>query len=352
MIRETLRYFSGFFLPFFVLLDLHYSVAGYWLGPILAFLLIPILEQFLPRSTSNASEKLAHSVVFDVLLYCNLPIVFGVLVVGMDQYLSLQGNIWASLGCIVSTGLVLGVNGINVAHELGHRSNIGSKAAAWILLWPNFYMHFYIEHNFGHHRNVSTEKDPATARFNEHLYAFWIRSMWGSWISAWTIESELLSRKNKGFWTPYNRMLWFSFAYLLYGIFLFILNGFQGLFFGLMAGIIGILLLETVNYIEHYGLLRKTTASGHTETVKPWHSWNSDHRLGRAILYDLTRHSDHHFKSNKPYQMLQHRPEAPALPFGYPGSMLISMFPPLWFRIMNPRAMRWAEWPQPKTQPN
>jgi alkane 1-monooxygenase len=352
MIRETLRYFLGFFLPFFVFLDLHFSLAGYWLGPILAFVLVPILEQLLPRSVSNASEKFEHYFVFDVLLYLNLPIVFGVLIVGLNQFLNLQGSWWLSLGCIVSTGLVLGVNGINVAHELGHRSNIWSKGAAWLLLWPNLYMHFFIEHNLGHHRYVSTKKDPATARLNEHLYAFWIRSMWGSWISAWTIESDLLSRKNKGFWTAYNRMIWFTLSYLLYGVLLFNFGGLPALFFGILAGFIGILLLETVNYIEHYGLLRKTTASGHVETVKPWHSWNSDHRLGRAILYDLTRHSDHHFKSNRPYQMLRHRPEAPALPFGYPGSMLISMVPPLWFRIMNPRAIKWAELPKQHVNAN
>ena len=233
--------------------------------------------------------------------------------------------------------MVLGVNGINVAHELGHRSNAIAKAAAWILLWPSFYIHFFIEHNWGHHRYVSTDRDPATARFNESVYLFWFRSMWGSWLSAWSLERENLARKNRSNKSIYNRMAWFSLAYFVYAAFLVWYGDASALFYGLSSGLVGILLLETVNYIEHYGLKRRILPSGHYETVKPWHSWNSDHQLGRAVLYNLSRHSDHHYKASKPYQLLQHRPEAPSLPLGYPGSMVLSLVPPVWFKIMNPR---------------
>jgi alkane 1-monooxygenase len=337
MIREMLRYILSFLLPFLVIIDFHFKLAGFWLGPIVAFVFIPALEQALPRSTSNFKSNKNRHFFFHLLLFLNLPVVLGIASFGLNLWLNHKGVWLSGLGILISTGLVLGVNGINVAHELGHRSDWPSKIAAWILLLPSFYLHFYIEHNWGHHRYVSTERDPATARFNETIYVFWLRSIWGSWKSAWEIEKEMLGRKGRSVFSILNRMSWFSLAYLMYGLALVIFGGKSALFFGLFSGLIGILLLETVNYIEHYGLTRRKLVSGHYETVKPWHSWNSDHRLGRAVLYDLTRHSDHHYKASKPYQLLEHRPEAPALPLGYPGSMVLSLFPPLWFRTMNPR---------------
>lgn len=337
MFREMLRYILSFLVPMLVFLDLRFSILGNWLGPLVAFCLIPFLEQALPRSTSNVDETMKGQIAFDVILFLNLPVVFGILGLGLEKWLNFNGNWVAGLGILVSTGLVLGVNGINVAHELGHRSNAVSKVAAWALLWPSFYIHFFIEHNWGHHRYVSTDRDPATARLNETVYAFWFRSMWGSWLSAWALERGNLARKNRRFVSKYNRMVWFSLAYVVYTAILVWYGSTPALLFGISTGFLGILLLETVNYIEHYGLKRRLLPSGHYETVKPWHSWNSDHRLGRAVLYDLTRHSDHHFKASKPYQLLQHRPEAPALPLGYPGSMMLSLIPPIWFKIMNPR---------------
>lgn len=343
MFKEMLRYLFSFLLPTLIFLDLKYNLMGYWLGPLVAFCFIPLLEQVLPRSRANVDEEMGGRFVFDLFLLLNVPLVLGILVLGLIRWLNFEGH-WASgLGILLSTGIVLGVNGINVAHELGHRSDTKSRIAAWILLWPSFYIHFFIEHNWGHHRYVSTERDPATARFNETVYAFWLRSMWGSWRSAWVLEQEQLLRKSRRRISVYNRMLWFSLAYLLYAVGLMWYGGPWALVFGLSTGLTGILLLETVNYIEHYGLKRRLLASGHYETVKPWHSWNSDHRLGRAVLYDLTRHSDHHYKASKPYQLLQHRAEAPALPLGYPGSMVLSLVPPIWFKIMNPRIAHLAD---------
>ena len=103
------------------------------------------------------------------------------------------------------------------------------------------------------------------------------------------------------------------------------------------AGVVSFLFLETVNYIEHYGLLRLKNASGRYERVQKIHSWNSNHVVGRIILYELTRHSDHHYKSSKKYQVLESHEESPILPYGYPTSMVLAMIPPLWFRIMNKR---------------
>jgi alkane 1-monooxygenase len=106
--------------------------------------------------------------------------------------------------------------------------------------------------------------------------------------------------------------------------------------FAIGTAIVGFLLLESVNYIEHYGLVRKQLASGRYEPVTPRHSWNSNHELGRIFLYELTRHSDHHYKATRKYQVLRHMDESPQLPLGYPTSILMALVPPLWFKKMNP----------------
>ncbi|MEL6976676.1 MAG: alkane 1-monooxygenase, partial [Bacteroidota bacterium] len=205
------------------------------------------------------------------------------------------------------------------------------------LLLPSFYMHFYIEHNFGHHANAATEEDPATARYNQSVYSFWFTSVFRQYLSAWVIQRKLLSAAKKKFIDINNDMLWYTLFQLTYLVLAFFLFKTQGLLFVLGTGIIGFLLLETVNYIEHYGLRRKRLTSGRYERVRECHSWNSNHVIGRIVLYELTRHSDHHYKSSKKYQLLDYHDISPQMPYGYPTSMVLSFLPPLWFSIMNPR---------------
>lgn len=109
------------------------------------------------------------------------------------------------------------------------------------------------------------------------------------------------------------------------------------LFAFITASTFGIILLETVNYIEHYSLLRKKNTNGRYERVKRTHSWNSNHRVGQVLLFNLSRHSDHHYNGAKHYQLLKTLPESPQMPTGYPGMILLSLFPPLWFWVMNNR---------------
>ena len=123
---------------------------------------------------------------------------------------------------------------------------------------------------------------------------------------------------------------------LFAGVILFFFGWMITLYY-LYAAFIGIILLETVNYIEHYGLQRKQFAEGKFERAMPQHSWNSNHILGRLMLFELSRHSDHHYLASKKYQLLQHHDDAPQLPTGYPGSMILSLVPPVWFYLMNPR---------------
>ena len=197
-------------------------------------------------------------------------------------------------------------------------------------------MHFIVEHNRGHHKNVGTPQDPASAKLNEPVYTFWIRTVIGSFLSAWNIERNERRKQGRGVWSLGNEVIRLVVIEAAFLSVIYWIGGTNALIpFAFAAGI-GILLLETVNYIEHYGLRRRLLPNGKYERVQPWHSWNSDYPLGRIILFELTRHSDHHYKTSKKYQVLEHLDESPQLPTGYPGMMLLSLVPPVWFKVVNP----------------
>lgn len=275
--------------------------------------------------------------MFDLLLYVNFPLLF-LIVLGylyVIQFQSLQTG--ELLGLTLSTGVVVGAIGINVAHELGHRTRAFEQMLSKWMLMTALYQHFFIEHNRGHHKYVATDRDPASARFGEPVYAFWLRSITGSWRSAWHLERQRLEKSGKAFWGFHNEMLRFQIWQLLWLASIYFFIGKTALLGAIAIAVLGILLLETINYIEHYGLRRRLLPSGRPEPVTPAHSWNSDHEIGRIFLYELTRHSDHHYKATRKYQILRHLDESPQLPYGYPTSLLVALVPPLWFKLMNPR---------------
>jgi len=263
--------------------------------------------------------------------------VFGILTWALIEVSLVSLETYEIIGLVLSVGIVLGVNGINVAHELGHRLTSKERFLGKILLMPSLYMHFFIEHNFGHHLHAATKEDPATARYNQNMYSFWVTSVFRQYASAWKIQNNLLKNNNKSFFSVKNDMLWYIVIQSSYLGLIFFLFGSIGLWFAISVAVVGFLLLETVNYIEHYGLVRLKTESGRYERVKEIHSWNSNHVVGRIVLYELTRHSDHHYKSSKKYQLLECYGESPEMPFGYPTSMVIAFIPPLWFSVMNKR---------------
>jgi alkane 1-monooxygenase len=198
-------------------------------------------------------------------------------------------------------------------------------------------MHFFTEHNKGHHKRVATPEDPSSARYGEAVYAFYFRTIIFSYFSAWHIANEEVRKKGKPVFSIYNEMIQFHLVQASFiAVIFFAFGGLVTLYF-LAAAIIGILLLETVNYIEHYGLQRKATGEGKYERAMPQHSWNSDHILGRLFLFELSRHSDHHYMASRKYQVLRHHDNAPQMPTGYPGMMLLSLVPPFWFSVMNKR---------------
>lgn len=338
---KDLKYLLALTVPLSAIIGLYFK--GFWLffTPIYVFGFIPILELILKEENSNFSqnESTSRSInpIFDWLLYLNLPIVYALLSWSFIE-VSLYGfETYEFIGLVLSVGIVLGGNGINVAHELGHRQASKERFIGKALLLPSLYMHFYIEHNFGHHLHAATKEDPATARYKQSVYSFWVTSTFRQYFSAWSIQKQLLKNYNLSFFSLRNDMFWYLIIQSSYLIIVFLIFGKTALLFVVLAAISGFLLLETVNYIEHYGLLRMKKESGRYERVSEIHSWNSNHVIGRILLYELTRHSDHHFRTSKKYQVLECHDESPQLPYGYPTSMVLALLPPLWFAIMNKR---------------
>ena len=333
------KYLAAFTIPLTACIGLWLKSYWVYLTPVYAFVLIPILELALPQDPSNYSEDEITSkkinTLFDWLLYLNLPIVYTILVLVLFTVATTTLSTYEYIGLILTMGIVLGTNGINVGHELGHRQHSNERFIGKALLFPALYMHFYIEHNHGHHLHAATKEDPATARYNQNVYAFWVTSTLRQYHNAWSIQLNLLKNNHRTFLSFKNDMLWYLILQLTYLIIIYTLFGKLTLLFAISSAITGFLLLETVNYIEHYGLLRSKTKSGRYERVKAIHSWNSNHVVGRIVLYELTRHSDHHYKSSKKYQILECHEDSPQMPFGYPTSMVIALIPPLWFYIMN-----------------
>ena len=336
-----MKYLLAYSIPIISLLGIHYQGVLSYSGVLFAFVFIPFFELLLPTNEENYSEeKIKNRLknkLFDFLLYLNIPIVYGILFFTITKVSQNHLTVFELIGTTLSLGIVLGANGINVAHELGHREKLYERIFGKILLVPSHYTHFFIEHNHGHHLHVSTPNDPSTAKYNQSLYTFWWQTVSGTYLKAWEIQKKLNQIENRPFYSIKNDMFWFTIIQISYLASLYLFFGLNGFLLASFAGIVGLLLLETINYIEHYGLKRNLLPSGRFERVSEKHSWNSNHILGRIMLYELTRHSDHHFKSQKKYQILEYHDVSPQMPYGYPTSMVISFIPPLWFAVMNKR---------------
>ncbi len=340
LLYRDFKYLIAYILPLSVVFAIYQKGFFSFSGVLLGFGILPMLELFFPAWEDNLDDTEEESqlskIIFDILLYLNVPLLWSIIIYYLHTVTSYSLATYEFVGMTLSTGVICGTIGINVAHELGHRSTWYEQLMAKMLLLSAHYTHFIIEHNRGHHKNVATEIDPASARFNEPVFAFVFRSVLGSYRSAWHLENKRLQRLSLPAFHYKNEMLRFLIVHILYFVTIFLFFSWKGLLAALLIGIVGFVLLETVNYIEHYGLRRKQLPSGRYEPVQPHHSWNSNHELGRIFLYELTRHSDHHYKANRKYQILRHFNESPQLPYGYTPSMLMAWFPPLWFWRMNP----------------
>jgi alkane 1-monooxygenase len=327
----------------YILAYISFTSTGWiaWMTLAYSWILIPIAELLIRPNDNNmnvAEEAIAKKdTLYDYLLYLFVALQFVALYIFLDSLK--YGNISRvdTAARVLTMGLLCGTFGINVAHELGHRIHAGEQALAKASLLTSLYMHFFIEHNKGHHKNVATPQDPSSARYNEPVYLFYCRTIFYSYLSAWHIANDEMRKQGLPILHWKNDMLQAHIIQFLFVAIIYFSFGFVVLFYFLLAALIGILLLETVNYIEHYGLQRKPTGEGKYERAMPHHSWNSNHVIGRLMLFELSRHSDHHYLASRKYQILQHHENAPQLPTGYPGSMLLSLLPPAWFYVMNKR---------------
>lgn len=340
------KFSLAYITPLIVLFSLYTENIGSYTAVFVLFVMIPLIELFTKGSNSNLSkieeELEKENKVYDWLLYGLVPFQYLILVYFLIQVSNESLPLSYKIGATTAYGMACGILGINAAHELGHRTTKHEQFMSKLLLLTTLYMHFFIEHNRGHHKNVSTDKDPASSRYGETVYAFYVRTIIGSYSSAWHLESERLNKKHLGFWSINNEMLVYQVVQLILLVLIGLIFGITTLLFFIVGALIGILLLETVNYIEHYGLTRKKKGDTYERTM-PIHSWNSNHPLGRLILLELSRHSDHHYMASRKYQILRHFDESPQMPTGYPGMLLLSLVPPLWFKVMHQRIDRYKQ---------
>jgi alkane 1-monooxygenase len=334
---KSIQYLLAFVPAGFVAFSLFSNDIYTYSGFIFVFGFIPLLEFIFKPDHKNLNEDQINKndSIFDWILYATLPVQYIFVVLFLYRISNENLTRFEITGMILSFGILCGNFGINAAHELGHRNLKIEQLMAKLLLLSSFYTHFFIEHNRGHHKNVSTPDDPASARMNEPVYIFWFRSIFGCYVSAWRIQLKLLQKDGVSFFSKHNEMLIWNVFQLIFAFAIYYFFNINVLFYYLLASLTGILLLETVNYIEHYGLTRNWNNKGIYERVQPWHSWNSDHILGRWMMFELSRHSDHHYKASKKYHTLIYHEKSPQMPTGYPGMMLLSLIPPLWFWVMN-----------------
>jgi alkane 1-monooxygenase len=319
----------------------------YYLPLIWMFGMIQLIDLFAKPSYQviSRTEELERqgNRIYDVLLWMVLPMQYGIVAIYLLTIRNAALSVMDQIFLTVSFGMCCAIYGINVAHELGHRTNAREQWMSKLLLLSTQYMHFFIEHNFGHHKNVGLESDGATARLGENVHTFVFRSIISGYRSAWKIETERLMRLGIPFWSIKNQMIVFTLlqASFLLSIFWFFHAYVLAMY--LVGVSIGIFFLEATNYVQHYGLTRKKKENGEYEKVQLWHSWNSNYPMGRLILFELSRHSDHHDKATRKYQILQPHQDMPQLPTGYPGMILVSLFPPLFFKLMNPLVEAWKQ---------
>lgn len=300
-----------------------------WLPVVFVFVGIPVIDVIIGIDKKNPSTDQENlwkkEKVWAPILYLYALTHFFVLGFGLWLSLSLPlGFELLLLGLVV--GLYTGGLGITVGHELCHKKEFTPRLVANLLLSSVWYQHFAVEHVRGHHLLVSTPEDPASARLNENVYYFVVRSLVTSFTHALKIDPKAV----------FGGVIMSLFLTLSAAVF-----GISALVFFLIQSVVAFVLLEFVNYLEHYGLVRKKLASGRYEKVTPIHSWNSAHKFSNLLLFNLQRHSDHHALAHLPYTVLKHHDQAPQLPSGYPGMILLALIPPLWFKTMNPKVKEW-----------
>lgn len=321
---------------------------GWWLiaVPLCTWYLFSMLDAFTGLYIENADPNAGDETIFWYRLvtlvwpFLQAFMLFGILAyVGQSDHLS-TGEL---IGVFFGIGVLTGTVGINYSHELMHQKPKWERWLGDILLAMVMYSHFRSEHLLVHHRYVATPRDPVTARYNQGFHRVFPRVVWQTFASALTAEKSMLARRGASPWALANPFWRYA---ALQGLALglaYLLAGWLGVALFLFQAWIAIWQLELVNYIEHYGLTRAHLGDGKYEHVKPHHSWNAAHKASNWLLINLQRHSDHHYKPDRRFPLLQNydAKDAPQLPYGYPVMTIVAMIPPLWRRVMNPKVRDW-----------
>ena len=317
-----------------------YDTLFWFWTPLVVFVLVPIADFLVGRDTLNPSDQesreLATRPWYRTLTLLCLPLQLWNLFSGALVASSLtEPLLW--LAWLFSIGTISSVLAITVAHELIHKNAALEQLTGGMLLSTVCYGGFKIEHLRGHHVHVSTPEDASSARYGESIFTFVPKAIYRNSRNAIRLERERLQQKNLPFWSLHNEYLHWAVLSALLALSLMLIGGWLGLLFFVGQSLVAIVLLETVNYIEHYGLHRRQDEHGRYERVTHQHSWNSSYRLSNLLLFHLQRHSDHHAFPKRRYQILRHFDDSPQLPAGYPAMVVLAWLPPLWFAVMNPR---------------
>lgn len=316
-----------------------------WLTLVVWYAVLPVLDLAIGSDANNppesAVERLERDAYYRVLTFLTVPVHYAILIVAAWYVATHPLGVASFIGLTLSVGLISGL-AINTGHELGHKKTALERWLAKIVLAVVGYGHFFVEHTRGHHRDVATPEDPASARMGENIYRFALREVPGACRRAWRSEAERLARRGNSVWSLHNEVLQpLLITAVLYGVLIAWLGPILLVFLPLQAAF-GWWQLTTANFIEHYGLLRQKTADGRYERCRPEHSWNANHIATNVILFHLQRHSDHHANPTRRYQSLRNFEGLPELPSGYPAMFALACAPWIWRRVMDHRVLAWA----------
>ncbi|WP_425093069.1 alkane 1-monooxygenase [Tropicimonas sp. S265A] len=325
-------------------------LGGWWvlLTPLASWGLFSVLDAVIGEDTANADPQTAEAALVwhRAITMLWFP-VQAMLLVWLLWYVPAAAHLggWEKLGAFFGMGVASGTVGITYSHELMHQKNTSERWLADLLLSSVLYSHFRSEHLLVHHRYIGTPRDPVTARYNEGFHRFFARVLWQCAVSSWKAERAMLARKGLPVWNRTNPFWRYAVLQTSWLLLAFALGGWIGLGLFAFQAFVAVWQLELVNYVEHYGLTRKYLGEGRYEHVRPHHSWNNTQQASNWLLINLQRHSDHHYKPDRRFPLLQTygENEAPQLPFGYPVMTMAAMVPPIWRRMMNPRVRAWRK---------
>ena len=315
------------------------QAAWVWLTALMVYVLVPFLDHLIGDDEKDLlglmEDEATQSTFYRWMVHALLPLIYLTWLIGAWAAVTMDWAWWGYLGLAISHGWGLAF-AINSGHETGHKTDKISKWVALLMLAPSFLGHFRIEHNAGHHSDVATPRDHATARFGESYWAFMLREIPGAWERSWRIESKRAARKNYSRWSLRNEVVQtVVMQSLIWGAVIFAF-GLAVVPYLIIAMIVSVTALSAQNYLGHYALLRDKRADGKYLPTRPEHSWNTNSLVTNITTYNLARHSDHHAHPMRHYQYLRSFKDVPTLPYGYGIMYLLAYVPPLWRQVMDP----------------